>query len=247
MTAKQVASKIDDRVELAGLRDDPAGLVLYWQVRRPIQPDLSTFIHYFGADGRPLGQEDHGACCEAIYGYRTSEWEPGREIAESFRPAPVGTTYMQIGMYALKDGDIQPYGQTVYLQTQPIALPSSMHPLEVELGEGIGIRGYELTGDGNGWKFTIYWESYTKVKTDYTAFVHLLDNTGKILKQADREPLDNVYPTSAWSGGQTVQDPYELPAVDGAAQIEFGLYDTATGQRLARADGNGNAVVIPIN
>jgi hypothetical protein len=66
------------------------------------------------------------------------------------------------------------------------------------------------------------------------------------LAQVDRQPLDGVYPTSAWQPGQTIRDVYEFPAADGGVKLEFGMYDAATGKRLMLAEGTGDAVALGI-
>jgi hypothetical protein len=242
--ALAVGEDLDDRVQLMGLRADQTSLVLYWRARHPLQSDFATFVHFFDGDGQPLGQEDHAACCEAIFAYRTSEWEVGREYADTFRPAPGSTSYLQLGMYAVNNGDIDPFGRTLYLQIKPVELSRNARPLGIRLGEAINARAYELSVDGETVKLTLYWETRGAGLKDYAVFVHLFDSSGKILQQVDREPLDGVYPTSAWQPGQLVRDTYSLPATKGGVKLEFGLYDAANGQRLKRADGSGDVIAI---
>ncbi len=243
----KVGAAIDDKIELSALQMDSKGVGLYWQVHSPLGRDLATFIHFFDEEGKPLGQEDHAACCEAIYGYRTGEWEPGRPVADSFRPAPAGTVYMQIGLYSVKADEIEPYGRTVYLQTRPVILPEEARPIGIQLGEGIVARAYELQRKGEDIAVTLFWESRTPTAADYKVFVHLLDTTGKIIDQVDRQPLDGVYPTSAWEAGQIVRDPMTLKAAPGASRIVFGLYGESSQQRLPRVDGQGDTISIELS
>jgi hypothetical protein len=244
--ALAVDEKLDDRVRLLAMRSDTESLTLYWQVARPLDRDLATFIHFFDADGQPLGQQDHAPCCEALFGYRTSEWEVGREYADTFRPAPAGTTYLQLGMYALDSGDIDPFGRTLFLQLKPVELSPSARHLGIRLGDAIIARAYEISREGGNLKLALFWETGAALGKDYTMFVHLLDSSGKILKQVDREPLAGVFPTGAWRPGQLVRDTYTLPATNGAVKLEFGLYDASNGQRLMRADGSGDVIAIDL-
>jgi hypothetical protein len=242
--AQRVSQKIDERIQLVGIQVDARSLVLYWQVEKPLVRDLATYVHYYDADGHPIGQEDHASCCEAVYGYRTTEWEVGKEIADTFRPAPAGTTFLQVGMYALDNGDIDQYGSTIALQTGSVEMNQIAQPLGIGLGESIIARGYELTNDGETLHLELYWEARSGVTHDYKVFVHTLDSSGKILQQVDREPLDGVYPTSAWQAGQVVRETFLLPSTNGQVAIEFGLYDAGKGKRLARADGGGDSISI---
>lgn len=240
------AEKIDDSVSLVGLQIVPGTLGLYWKVNGRIERDLATFVHFFDARGDPLGQEDHAPCCEAVYGYRTSEWEAGRQVADTFRGAPPGAEYIQVGMYALNGGDIDTYGRTIFLQIFPIEPPSSVRPLGIGLGDWVVARGYDLSNEVNSLRFTVYWQAQSTVDRDYTVFVHLLDASGKTIEQIDRQPLKSAFPTSAWKAGEVVADTFDLPAASNQMELEFGLYDAATGTRLARSDGAGNSIVIKV-
>ena len=244
--AQSVTENIDDHVQLEALRNDSHALVLFWRVRKPLERDLATFVHFFDAEGRPLGQEDHAACCEAIYGYRTTEWEVGREVADTFRAAPTGTSYLQIGMYSLNNGDIEPYGRNLAIQTETLEVPTTAEPLGIGLGKSISASAYELSNNGKSVKLTVYWQALAGVPKDYSVFVHALDAGGKILQQVDRQPLNGAFPTSAWKSGQTVFDTFTLPSSSDLAKLEFGLYDAANGVRVARADGKGDSITIDL-
>jgi hypothetical protein len=211
-------------------------------VNQPLDRDLATYVHFFASDGQPLGQEDHAPCCEAVYGYRTAEWDVGSEIADTFRPPPSGTGYVQIGMYALDNGDIDPYGRSIEIQLAPVDVSQTSHPLDIELGNRIMVRGYELSEDPKNLKLTVYWQARGHIDKDYTTFVHVLDSSGKILQQVDRQPIEGVFPTSWWRVGQIVRDSFLLPASIGQATLEFGLYDSQNGRRLPRADGEGDTI-----
>ncbi len=69
------------------------------------------------------------------------------------------------------------------------------------------------------------------------AFVHLYDATGKLVAQRDAQPLDGYAPTSAWRVGEPVVDRQGVLLPRNVAPGEYtlyvGLYDAATGQRLA--------------
>jgi hypothetical protein len=81
-----------------------------------------------------------------------------------------------------------------------------------------------------------YWQTLASVQQDYTTFVHLLDNSGKIVAQIDLPPLSGTRPTSLWQVGETVRDEYPLtlPAnlPPGAYRLSLGLYVAPNGGRL---------------
>ena len=71
---------------------------------------------------------------------------------------------------------------------------------------------------------------------NYTAFVHLIGPDGKLYGQVDHTPGAGAYPTTGWLVGEYITDLYTLPlaadAPPGAYQIEIGLYNPNTGERL---------------
>ncbi|MGD8791867.1 MAG: hypothetical protein PVF47_04890, partial [Anaerolineae bacterium] len=84
----------------------------------------------------------------------------------------------------------------------------------------------------------------------YTVFIHLLDEAGQTLVQADSQPRGGAYPTSVWDAGEVVADahrlalPPDLPAGD--YRLRLGLYRLETGVRLA-LDGGGDALEFDVH
>ncbi len=76
-----------------------------------------------------------------------------------------------------------------------------------------------------------------------TVFVHLLDEQGVIIGQSDGEPAGGSRPTSSWLPGEYIADQHSVRVRDdallGSATLVVGLYDAATGQRIAWVDENG--------
>lgn len=114
MTRKRV--NISDRVELVAYQNTPDAFIVYWRVKKGLDKDLATYVHYLDAQGRKIAQDDRAACCQAVYGYRTREWEPGQIYADVFRPAPPNTASFLVGMYENINGDIEPYGEPVEIK-----------------------------------------------------------------------------------------------------------------------------------
>lgn len=103
---------------------------------------------------------------------------------------------------------------------------------------------------GEAVPITLFWQTAAPVQTSYTVFVHLLGSQYNpaqdnfLWGQVDRLPLDGNLPTTAWTPQTLVADPYRVPfqenAPPGVYQVEIGLYDVATGERLRVLDANGN-------
>ncbi len=72
---------------------------------------------------------------------------------------------------------------------------------------------------------TVDWAAGEALTQDWSVFVHLLDDDGQILAQADESaPVYGWRPTSGWQVDEVVRDVYPLPRVTGAARIRYGLY-----------------------
>jgi len=78
---------------------------------------------------------------------------------------------------------------------------------------------------------------------NYTAFVHLVGPDGKVHGQIDQWPVQGTLPTSSWTAGQVVDDPYVITLPAGAPhgkyQVEVGWYLLSTLRRLNVLDAAG--------
>jgi hypothetical protein len=81
------------------------------------------------------------------------------------------------------------------------------------------------------------WKAVDRSTTDYTAFVHLLDENGQqIISQHDAPPGGSDNPTSLWVPGETVRSTFPLVLPDGIAlsdtTLRVGLYEPVSGGQL---------------
>lgn len=139
-----------------------------------------------------------------------------------------------------------------YARPEPLAgLPDSAHPLPVTFGAGAQLLGYRLDRSaaqpGQELPLTLYWRAKQPVETNYTLFIHLVDEAGLIVAQRDVFHGPGLYPTGLWQTGQIFADTYSLPVARTAyapaeAHFEVGLYNHATGVRLPASTG-GNRVI----
>ncbi|MBN1180209.1 MAG: hypothetical protein JXD18_13440 [Anaerolineae bacterium] len=104
-------------------------------------------------------------------------------------------------------------------------------PLDVVLGEQVRLVGYDVAGTaepGHILSLTLYWQALRSMDEDYTLFVHLLGEDGRLLAQHDAPPLGGVYPTSQWVPGDlfTQRVDLSLPpeAPPGTAALLAGMY-----------------------
>ncbi len=90
---------------------------------------------------------------------------------------------------------------------------------------------------------TLRWRALRSVGQDYTVFVHLVGPGGRLHGQIDAWPVQGSYPTSQWTAGEQVNDPYQVQlaadAPAGRYRVEVGWYLLATMQRLPTVGANG--------
>jgi len=143
---------------------------------------------------------------------------------------------------AFSMGSIRVEGrQRVY---QPPAMATSVN---ADMGGLISLLGYDIASFTVSYRdalsLTLYWRAEERTTTSYKAFVHVIDEADKVWAQQDSEPVNGSYPTTAWLPGEIIADTYTIPIGEGPAAgsywIEVGLYDPATGTRLAVTSAHG--------
>jgi len=131
------------------------------------------------------------------------------------------------------------------------------HPLQIgfdDLAQLIGLEGYpDQLHPSEALPLTLYWRVQNETAINYTVFIHLLGEEYNLATnnfvwgQVDREPLNGERSTSSWVAGETLADSYQVPlsadAPPGIYQIEIGLYDASTGERLLTTTGVDHVIV----
>jgi 4-amino-4-deoxy-L-arabinose transferase-like glycosyltransferase len=115
------------------------------------------------------------------------------------------------------------------------APPPLTQPQPADFGDQIRLRGLIWDGaarPGDPLALKLSWEVGAPPPADYTLFAHLIGADGERIAQ-----VDLPYPTSGWRAGrfETTDLPLTLPAgaPAGTYRLVIGLYDPASGQRLA--------------
>jgi len=120
----------------------------------------------------------------------------------------------------------------------------------------VELAGYKLTTDvaspqsgilttapNTALRLTLYWRVLAPMEISYTVFTHLLNANGQLWAQKDNPPVRGSYPTTEWRVGETIVDKYDIVippnAPAGQYEVEVGLYDATTGQRLPLLDETG--------
>lgn len=178
--------------------------------------------------------------------YPINQWQKGeRVLTHQFITIPqeaVGEAQVQvhIGGSGVTIANI-----TITDLARQFEPPDFETAVDQTLGDVARLLGYTLTENqisGNGTiTIDLVWEALTEQETNYTVFVHLLDEDGRVIGQHDSPPLFGSRPTAGWISGEYLLDPHPITlnenATSGPATIAIGLYDPATSIRLTTPEG----------
>jgi hypothetical protein len=175
---------------------------------------------------------------------------PGAQVIEGGQgPLPDTTGYVVIYIRDQQSGLQPPFDQfyghaplvyTVRIHSVDYAWIYQVAPPTPQIrvaafGDAIHLRGFDLRGPtqpGRRSDLRLFWATRTAPATNYTLFVHLIGPDDRRYIQ-----LDLPYSTSEWGDNRfwSTHVPLDLPAdaPPGAYRLVAGLYDPATGQRLA--------------
>lgn len=141
-----------------------------------------------------------------------------------------------------------------YARPQPLSatkIENIRNRLDVVFGERIRLFGYRVDEDsilpGETLPVTLYWEALAPNERDYSVFVHLLAEHDLVIAQRDTYPGRGMWPTTEWNPGEIFADTVVLEVPQTAytpsrAQIEVGIYDFDTGERLTAVGDDGQSL-----
>jgi hypothetical protein len=232
-------------------------VVVYWEAVASDGQEYLGFAKLLGRGHQGAGQVNRHPVGGMV---PTSLWQPGQvwrdrycvkvdpdAAAPSLLRVEVGLydpqTEQDLGSVRVGEAKLAPAGTQV--------LPD--HGLEVELNDGIALRGYDLSAEsvapGEAIALTLHWEARGAPSVDYQVFVHLVGAGPEPMAQGDGPPLMGDYPTRVWSPGEFVVDPHVVALPDnvpsGQYRLLVGMYDLETLTRLPRLDGAGDSIEIP--
>lgn len=225
----------------SGATGSSAYLTLVWQADQSKPTANSVQVLLEGRDGKVVETRNLPFAAD----FPPSKWAIGDVVRGQYN-VPI-SDHLTPGTYSLRIRPSDVSGEGLALgsfQVEPGAAPApSPHPqhqLAAQLGDSISLSGYDLGGTslkpGDKVDLTLYWHDLGDVTTDYKVFVHVLDNSQKVVAQRDQIPADGQRPTSSWFPGDDVADHYQialpsdLPA--GTYPVEIGMYNASSGARL---------------
>ena len=128
-------------------------------------------------------------------------------------------------------------------------VPDDLTSAEFSFAEAADLLGYRLSGDlvpGGALTVDLVWRSREVTSHSLKVFVHVLGADGLPAAQSDSVPVQGLRQTSGWLPEEVIVDTHQIVLPDtlspGAYTLEVGLYDPATGARVAvrPADTNAN-------
>ncbi len=111
-------------------------------------------------------------------------------------------------------------------------VPDVENVVEVPLGDGINLYGYNVEISDTVAEVRLVWQATTQPSQSYKVFVHLLDSQQQLILQQDQIPVQNQYPTALWQSGEYIEDTYHFVVDQPIDSIVVGMYSLESGQRL---------------
>ncbi|HLY67775.1 MAG TPA: hypothetical protein VKU60_19710, partial [Chloroflexota bacterium] len=129
------------------------------------------------------------------------------------------------------------------LQASPSSSP------EATFGGSLALMSHSQQAGPDNLQVTLQWQVTSPLDRDYTVFLHLLDSAGTLVRQSDSQPAEGRFPTSLLTSASRIEDRHTLATVGlpaGDYQLETGVYDAQTGERLRLSDSDQDAVSWPV-
>jgi hypothetical protein len=123
-------------------------------------------------------------------------------------------------------------------------LPASgVQPADATFGDGISLRGYEVGQPfepGRSVPITLYWQADQHLERRYKYILRWVvrdaDGTERVLATTEKEPYDELLPTTGWKPGAMIREYTSLlsPADEtlGASYLTLQMYDAKTLRKL---------------
>lgn len=239
-------------------------LTLYWRASARLTEEYTVFVHLVSREGSLVGQDD-AAPMSGLYPttyWQEDQTIPDRHCFVAHGDLAADRYLLEVGMYhpqsaerlEVVDTAGRPVANRVVLdyvrvESRQESIPEGAHEVRTDFGGQLLLQGYDLgTGlsasdrpvltarPGAEIPTTLYWKALASMDTDFTVFLHIVDQEGHIWGQADGQPDRGFYPTSFWDVGETVADQHAIPldtlTPEGDYELVAGAYNAATGERL---------------
>ncbi|HVO42220.1 MAG TPA: 6-pyruvoyl-tetrahydropterin synthase-related protein, partial [Aggregatilineales bacterium] len=250
-----------DTLELAGYDLDTGSaspgetirVRLYWHLLKATDLELRGAVQITSLDGRQMWGGHNSI---NLGGFESSTLTPDYYVTDLYpvriaNDAPPYVGHISIAVFWLDNATIRylltDQGKTTgtltdfrITRSNPPERPSLIRA-NLTLGDAVALVGYESRADSASGKqcLTLRWQALRDNLADYAVMIHVLAADGTMLTAADGPPLEGLYPTFFWRGGQILDDEhcFEVPA--GAVSAAVGLYTRQDGTRLPMLSSSG--------
>ncbi len=236
-------------------------LALYWRARTEVEGDYLVRLSLRDGAGETWNvlETRPGAGT-----YPTTAWQKGEILRDWYDPTiaadiPPGDYHLLVSL--IEAGAVAGEADLSLVRVEGRARvfeipPDIQHPQQANLGHRVEFLGYDLNNEQNNergaepikaghvLRLTLYWRALAEMDISYKVFTHLLDGQNRMWGQKDGVPGRGTMPTTGWIKGEVLADEYQI-AVEaqtpaGQYQLEVGMYDGASGERLPVLDEEGN-------
>ena len=233
---------------------------LYWEALRSLsdEDDLMVWLRMIDAAGQVVGLED-SYLGSGIF--PTSLWPVGQLFATrqyvrvgEDTSAPL-VVRLDVALYRATSGDLLPVpGEDLptigRVKIVPLRWPRLKAKEVIAVFDAGGLAGSvalavcewnDVTSPGETLSVTLTWQARMPPEQDYTVFVHLVDEGGRIYGYGDGAPREGNYPTRRWEAQEVIVDQHVVrvsaDTPPGRYRIKAGLYDA--GGRVPATDVEG--------
>ena len=239
-------------------------LSLFWESLASGLAPLQVVIQLEDETGQPV------VTYQAEPARSTVEWGPGfilRDPHDVLLPAALrpGRYRLLVGLTGPDQTRLNVAGQdrlflamvTTLDRPRTFTPPQPQLKLDVSFNDQARLAGLDLPRQavraGESLPLTLYWQVLAEFDKSWTVFVHLVDQSGRIISQQDQLPGGGQFPTTGWLPGEYLTDTYHLsipgdiPPGDNLYRLEIGLYDPNDFSRLPIMENgqiSGNSFVL---
>ena len=237
-------------------------VTLYWLALTQMEADYNLALNLHGKNHDHIGKLDTWPGGGLL---PTSNWEPNEIYPDRYTlPMDKGSAFPTVLRLDVSFWENELDSRLPITVDEGTSIPSlildvgrliEIEPLVISpyyrdgsvLEGGIVLMGYDIPESatkGKSIPVTLYWYTSSPISSDYTVFVHMLNQSDKIVSQADGAPANGDWPTSSWHPGHPVIDihtlivPEDLQA--GEYSLAIGLYNPQNSTRLSAFTSSGD-------
>lgn len=138
--------------------------------------------------------------------------------------------------------DVEKDARTIVEPTLPIDFQVPLRLEGYEVSHATLKRGVPLA-------LILYWRALDTLPQNYAVFVHLVDQRGTIVTQADGQPRKGQAPMTTWEPRRPFTDVVLVPIDENVPlgseyRLMLGIYDARTGARVPLQNSQGDSITI---